>query len=294
MNGYVFESIKNLNKDLNIFESHNIAKQTFCGAISGTLYLFVKFFYNYVYNINNDDSIIKSKKYYEIKKNKNIVNLNKNIVNNDALDFNKINDIFIEHCKIGNLDGIKKIWEKTNGCVDIHAKNDAPFSWACCYGKLNVAQWLWEISDHEINIRAYNDYSFIWSCNNKHEETVKWLCQLCRDYSYKIDNNGSIIYIIKNIYKEIEENHNNIKKIKNIFNLKQKMDKNFKEKCGICMGYEKNVVSTKCRNKNNNIEHDHYYCVKCFGEWFYKKEKACIYCKRAINIDNCVFLYTKK
>lgn len=73
-------------------------------------------------------------------------------------------------CRYGYLDGVKWLWEISNGKIDIYAKNEPVFDesshlnecfvWCCRYGYLNVAKWLWEVSKGSIDIHAENEHIF--------------------------------------------------------------------------------------------------------------------------------------
>lgn len=73
------------------------------------------------------------------------------------------NDIFIEICKIGDLDFAKKI-----------------------------------LKTYKVNIHAYDEYAFRWSCEEGHKEITEWLLNISFDYSgYKIDSE-----IVKKYYEQ--------------------------------------------------------------------------------------------
>ena len=71
----------------------------------------------------------------------------------------------------------------------------------------------------------------------------------------------TIKYTIKNIYIDIAEAHDNLRKLRKMFNVTQKINKKNCDKCAICLEISNKMINTRCDTIS-----DHYYCTKCFGE----------------------------
>ena len=91
------------------------------------------------------------------------------------LDKNKIQLLFTESCKKGQLLIIKWLWQLEQN-INIHANDEFAFRLACEKGHLEVIKWLWQL-DQNINIHVCDEYAFRWACANGHLEVIKWLWQ---------------------------------------------------------------------------------------------------------------------
>ena len=100
---------------------------------------------------------------------------------------------FIKCCENGNLDKIKII---VNNCIiDIHAKNELGFLYACTNGHLNIVIYLINLYKNDnkytiVNIHANNESGFRLACLNGHLHVVEYLINL-----YKINSDYDIINI---------------------------------------------------------------------------------------------------
>ncbi len=74
-------------------------------------------------------------------------------------------------CDSGNLALAK--WLYQNYSIDIHAYDDAVFSYACLYGNLDIAQWLWSLGS--IDIHTEDGAPMRWAIEYGHTDVVKWL-----------------------------------------------------------------------------------------------------------------------
>jgi hypothetical protein len=61
--------------------------------------------------------------------------------------------------------------------LDISARNEEAFRWACCNGYLQVAQWLYQIKP-TLNISAENENAFRMACYNNNLVLALWLYQI--------------------------------------------------------------------------------------------------------------------
>lgn len=73
--------------------------------------------------------------------------------------------------------------QKNRKKIDIHANNEAAFTFACQNGHLEVAKWLVDLSikyKSLINIHIENEDAFITACENRRLDIIKWLIELGR------------------------------------------------------------------------------------------------------------------
>ena len=88
---------------------------------------------------------------------------------------------FIHLCRLGNLEEAKQLLIE-NSDIDISARNDEAFCWACYNGHLEVAKWLLEVKP-DINIS--NECTFRTACSKGHLEVAKWLLEKKSDINAK-------------------------------------------------------------------------------------------------------------
>ncbi len=101
-------------------------------------------------------------------------------------------ETFIDYCKTGNIDMIKKIPLKNFNL-------DHGFSWACYNGHYNVVRYLIGLYKIDptykpINIHVNNEQGFRWACVNGHHNIVKYLMNLYKKHKYKPIKNYLIAF----------------------------------------------------------------------------------------------------
>lgn len=67
-------------------------------------------------------------------------------------------------------------WLLTSGNVDIHFGDDEVFRFACYFGLIEVAKWYLSLGG--VYIHAENDWAFRFACQNGHLGIAKWLYNL--------------------------------------------------------------------------------------------------------------------
>jgi len=191
------------------------------------------------------------------------------------LDLDKLCDfewLFMDYCKNGNLEAIKKIYLNIIPSRLIHTYG---LLIACDYNNLNIIQFLVTIK-HNPDI-YYDDCYFIYACKQNRLEIAKWIYL---QHEPKIETINSIFhYACKNNKSEI---------IKWLLSLKEKLRipiKKFKineeDKCAICFNDNYNFISS-CK---------HTFCVECFMMWYIvHNKKECSYCQQKIEIEKCCIL----
>ena len=85
---------------------------------------------------------------------------------------------FIEFCKNGDLDSIKQLINSHE--INIHAKDEEGFRWACENGHKHIVEYLINLYKRDnkyaiVNIHANDEYGFRWACMNGHKHIVKYL-----------------------------------------------------------------------------------------------------------------------
>ena len=79
---------------------------------------------------------------------------------------------FIEFCKNGNLSEAQKTY-LNNPYIDISAKNEYAFRWACENGHLKVCQWLQSLKPYLYVIHYYKNGGYE-SYSIRSKEEAKW------------------------------------------------------------------------------------------------------------------------
>ena len=102
-------------------------------------------------------------------------------------------DQFLEYCKNGELDNIKKLSQKKRNL-------DSGFRWACENGHYDIVKYLVNLYKRDttykpIDIHTRDEWSFRWACTNGHYDIVQYLVEFHRKHSvYKPIKNYLIIF----------------------------------------------------------------------------------------------------
>jgi hypothetical protein len=155
--------------------------------------------------------------------------------------------------------------------LDISAKNEFAFRFACQNGHLVVAQWLYDLKP-TLDISAYNEEAFRRACFNGHLQVAQFI-QSLNPNKYMIvnveNNNGNNDNGYKNINYKIIQTLNKI----NTILYKEQLDI-----CPICSETECNL-QTSC---------NHTFCESCIQIWFNSNQyQTCPYCRTCLR--NAVF-----
>jgi hypothetical protein len=215
------------------------------------------------------------------------------------IDIYGVNEFAFRYsCIYGHINTAKWLFELSNKFgrkFDIHIENDYLFRGSCTRNNLNVAQWLYNIALENgtcIDIHAPDgdNEAFIYSCKGGYIDIVKWLCEISDDFSYIIQENGIIEYVIKDVYSSIKDltNLNKAKKMNmqiNYINININININIKQDnlnnenyCMICYD-DNNILIFPC---------SHIMCMECFIKWYMIKRRlyVCIFCMKKIELKN--------
>ena len=115
-------------------------------------------------------------------------------------DNNLIENVFIEACRIGNLQIAKMLLIKFPN-INYHVNDERLFRRACSGGYLDLVQWLVE-NFTDIDYHSCNDDAFKNACLYKHLSIVKLLLNIFSENNYRI-----------NIEKLFGDNYSKSKKV---------------------------------------------------------------------------------
>ena len=189
-------------------------------------------------------------------------------------------ELFIFACENGHLETAQWLWQLDQN-IDIHTQNEIAFRFACRNGHLEIAKWLWQLGQN-IDMHAKNDEAFRYSCLHDHIEIAQWLCTLCDYYYILICNNKIIKWLIKDenpmILELIENNKYNeaISKLK----IKSESTKN-KHECLVCYDEPINIIQLPCH---------HTLCLETIIRFHVINNsvmKKCFYCQKEYQWIEC-------
>jgi hypothetical protein len=149
--------------------------------------------------------------------------------------------------------------------TDIHVSNEWAFRWSCYFRHLEIAKWLYGLG---ANIHSDNEYAFRTSCERGNLEIVNWLCSIDPNYSYIINEDGKMIYKIKDPLYESLEYDQLLEKL-NILGIEP-----FDGACIICYDVHPYMLLTQC---------NHILCIECMYNYKYMYyNKDCPYCRQLL------------
>jgi len=171
----------------------------------------------------------------------------------------------------GHLDVVKflLIYGKNNERkIDINAKDDYAFRWACVRGHLDVVKFLLiygKNSKSTIDINAKDDDAFRWACKNRHLEVAKFLSEQCERYQIRIEN-GIVIGKILDKYDLVSDDK--------LDEIEGSVLRKTENPCKICCSTENVYLSDGCVGTNR----DHYVCAECIKRYRIGNKYKCCFC----------------
>ena len=127
------------------------------------------------------------------------------IVNDESIDILKtlhnenllnLGKIFAKACGNNSRKVIEWIYNIDNNII--HTGNECPFRWSAENGYFHILQWLYEKSNGTINVRARNDYAFKNACKNGHLDIAKWIYSHNHIIDLSTDKYNVILWIVQN------------------------------------------------------------------------------------------------
>lgn len=131
-------------------------------------------------------------------------------------EMEKINNLFIKSCEIGDLDTIIYIYTScfnTDNEININMFDDLPFRSACFNGHIYIVEWLYHISNKDgnkpIDIHFCDELAFRSACENGHFEIAKWLYKITErnidinandDYAFRLSCSNNHLNIAQWLY----------------------------------------------------------------------------------------------
>ena len=105
-------------------------------------------------------------------------------------------DIFLKHCKSGDLDAIKRVIQQYPN-LDIHRHGDVALDWAAMNGHLNIVKHLTE--QHQADIHAGDEHPLRHAAEGGHLDIVKYLIE---------EHNADIhVYNERPLFRAATNNH---------------------------------------------------------------------------------------
>lgn len=112
-------------------------------------------------------------------------------------------------CSSGLTFLAKSIYSNNLPLIDIGAKKNWVFRWACRNGHLETARWLYftynNIYNKTLDIHLKKEWAFRWACRNGYFDIIEWLFQIEAESKINIfaKNRWAINYLYRNNYNNI-------------------------------------------------------------------------------------------